>query len=64
LKELRKVFQEMKGFTISSYSQEKLFRPIGGVKPNKIEHYIKESESHRYTDVPTDSLATQHELLS
>ena len=64
-KELREVFPELKGFHKSRlWSSGKFFRPIGEVTPDKIEHYIKESQSHHYTEISNDSLAIQKESPS
>ena len=57
-RELRSVFPELKGFHEKRlWSGGKFFRPIGEVTPKKVEHYINESQSHHYTDIPSKSLA-------
>lgn len=61
-RELRKVFPELKGFHENRlWSGGKFFRPIGEVTPKKVEHYINESQSGHYTDIPDDSFAIQKE---
>ncbi|MFP4142595.1 MAG: IS200/IS605 family transposase [Thermoplasmata archaeon] len=56
------LFQVMKGFHENRlWSGGKFFRPIGEVTPKKVEHYINESQSGHYTDIPDDSFAIQKE---
>jgi len=62
-RELRKVFPELKGYDENHlWSAGKCFRPIGEITPKKVEHYIKESQSHHYTNNSDDSMAIQKEL--
>ena len=57
-RELRRVFPELKGFHEKRlWSRGKFFRPIGEVTPEAVEHYINESQSHHYTNIPSNSLA-------
>ncbi len=61
-RELRKVFLELKGYDENHlWSAGKCFRPIGEITPEKVEHYIQESQSHHYTNNSSDSMAIQKE---
>lgn len=64
-KELREIFPELKGFNEKRlWSSGKFFRPIGEVTPEAVEHYINESQSHHYTDIPRNSLAISKRIHS
>ena len=61
-RELRTVFPELKGYDENHlWSAGKCFRPIGEITPEKVEHYIQESQSHHYTNNSKDSMAIQNE---
>jgi len=61
-RQLRKVFPELKGYDENHlWSAGKCFRPIGEITPEKVEHYIQESQSHHYTNNSNDSMAIQNE---
>lgn len=62
-RELRKVFPELKGYHKKRlWSGGKFFRPIGEVTPEAVEHYINESQSHHYADIPSNSHAISKRL--
>ena len=59
-RELRTVFPELKGYDENHlWSAGKCFRPIGEITPKKVEHYIKESQSHHYSNNSAETEAIQ-----
>ena len=62
-RELRMVFPELKGYDENHlWSAGKCFRPIGEITPEKVEHYIRESQSHHYANNSDESEAIQKNL--
>jgi len=54
------LFQVMKGYDENHlWSAGKCFRPIGKITPEKVEHYIKESQSYHYANNSDETEAIQ-----